>query len=418
MRILFLTQIIPYPPDAGPKVKTWNVLRYLAGQGHEITLASFVRPEEIPYVNHLKEVCTEVHTVPIRRSRPADLLYFARSLRTGRPFLIERDDLPEMRALIRRLLAEKRYDCIQADQLTMAQFALPTDDQGPAAHPHPFTVFDAHNAVWTITERMSRAVPAPLKPFLSLETRRTRLYEGMLLERFDHTLAVTEIDRDHLLKAYADYSSRNRAARREPEISVIPIAVDTTQIRPVQPQKSSRNILTLGTLHYPPNADGIRWFVQEVFENVRRQDPQATLTIVGKNPPQDFLALAAERPDAVKVTGYVPDLRPYMEQAALLVVPVRVGSGMRVRILEALAYGMPTVTTTIGLEGIEARNGEEVLVADDPQAFSDAVLRLLQDEDLRTKLSRCGRRLAEERYDWQVALRKMDSVYQSKAIPR
>jgi glycosyltransferase involved in cell wall biosynthesis len=240
----------------------------------------------------------------------------------------------------------------------------------------------------------------------------------MLLERFDHTLAVTEIDRDHLLKAYADYSSRNRAARREPEISVIPIAVDTTQIRPVQPQKSSRNILTLGTLHYPPNADGIRWFVQEVFENVRRQDPQATLTIVGKNPPQDFLALAAERPDAVKVTGYVPDLRPYMEQAALLVVPVRVGSGMRVRILEALAYGMPTVTTTIGLEGIEARNGEEVLVADDPQAFSDAVLRLLQDEDLRTKLSRCGRRLAEERYDWQVALRKMDSVYQSKAIPR
>lgn len=418
MRILFLTQIIPFPPDAGPKVKTWNVLRYLASQGHEITLASFVRPEEIPYVNHLRQVCAEVHTVPIRRSRPADLLYFARSLRTGRPFLVERDDLPEMRALIRRLLAEKRYDCIQADQLTMAQFALPPEGKNAVADAHPFTIFDAHNAVWTITERMSRTVPAPLKPFLSLETRRTRLYEGMLLRRFDHTLAVTEIDRGHLLAAYDEFSRRQPPARHNPALSVVPIAVDTTQIGPVQPQAGSQNILTLGTLHYPPNADGIRWFVQEVFENVRRKAPQASLTIVGKNPPQDFLALAAERPEAVKVTGYVPDLRPYMEQAALLVVPVRVGSGMRVRILEALAYGMPTVTTSVGLEGIEAREGEEVLVADTPQAFSEAVLSLLGDEALRTKLSRCGRRLAEDRYDWQVVLKKMDSVYQSAVETR
>jgi glycosyltransferase involved in cell wall biosynthesis len=121
--------------------------------------------------------------------------------------------------------------------------------------------------------------------------------------------------------------------------------------------------MTMGTLHYPPNADGIRWFAKDVFPLVRQQVPQVTLTIVGKNPPPDFLHLQEQYPGVITVTGYVPDLTPFMEKAAIMVVAVRAGGGMRVRILEAFARGLPVVTTTVGLEGIEARPGEDVLVA-------------------------------------------------------
>jgi glycosyltransferase involved in cell wall biosynthesis len=123
------------------------------------------------------------------------------------------------------------------------------------------------------------------------------------------------------------------------------------------------------------------------------------------------LERASQKPQSIHVTGYVPNLIPYLEQAAVMVVPVRAGGGMRVRILEAFAQGMPTVTTTVGLEGIDAQPGEEILVADTPSDFASAVVQILQDESLQTLLATKGRHLAEERYDWQVVLQEMDMIY-------
>jgi glycosyltransferase involved in cell wall biosynthesis len=179
----------------------------------------------------------------------------------------------------------------------------------------------------------------------------------------------------------------------------------------LQRSANSLNLVTLGTLHYPPNADGIRWFLGQVYPAVRHAVPGVSLTIIGKNPPADFRQ-AAEADGSIRVTGYVDDLTPYLEQAALMVVPLRAGGGMRVRILEAFARGMPVVTSPVGLEGIEARPGEEVLVADSPEAFAGEVVRLLQDRELRERLAVRGRALAEVRYDWQVVLKAMAEVYQ------
>ncbi len=418
MRILFLTQIIPYPPDSGPKVKTWHVLRYLAERGHQITLVSFVRPDEVGYVAALRQVCSEVHTVPIRRSRLADAGYWLRSLATGRPFLIERDDLAGMRRCVQRLTAVLAFDVIHADQLSMAQFALPPGNLMPSSRGiftapdgrKPRLVFDAHNAVWTLVERMSEAVPPVLRPLARLEARRVKAYEAMLMQSYDHVLAVTEVDRRLLVQAVQETNVGEIEPLTAP-VTVIPIAVDTQVLQPVQRQPGSLNILTLGTLHYPPNADGIRWFAREVFPLVRDQIPEASLTIVGKNPPPDFLELAAGRPESIQVTGYVADLTPYFQRAALMVVPVRAGSGMRVRILEAFARGMPLVTTTIGLEGIEAQPGTDILVADAAEDFAQAVITLLRDTRLQDALADRGRRLAETRYDWRVVLQSLDEVY-------
>lgn len=420
MRILFLTQIIPYPPDAGPRVKTWNVLRYLARSGHQVILASFLRPEEAQQLPAIRQVCAEVHTVPIRRSRLADLGYWLRSHLTGRPFLIERDDLQGMRTLVEHLVATRQIDMIHADQLTMTLYALPfarkkslntKSGSQDISRRRPFTLFDAHNAVWTIVERMSANAPWFLKPVADLEARRVKKYEGEIVRMFDFTLAVTEPDRLALEEAVR--FSADGEVDDLPAIRVVPIAVDTRQLVPVIRREGSKEIVTLGTLHYPPNADGIRWFARDVFPLVREIEPTATLTIIGKNPPADFFQLQAQQPGVIKVTGYVPDLGPYLEAAALMAVPVRAGGGMRVRILEALARGMPVVTTTIGLEGIAARHGEEVLVADSAEEFAREVARLLADNRLQARLAHQGRTLAESRYDWQVVLADMDEIYRS-----
>ncbi len=196
-----------------------------------------------------------------------------------------------------------------------------------------------------------------------------------------------------------------------PRITVVPIAVDTAIQQPVIRQPGSTNILTLGSLNYPPNADGIRWFAQHIFPKVRQQVRTATLTIIGKNPPEELRELNAHHPDSIFVTGFVPDLRPYLERSALSVIPVRAGSGMRVRILDMFSLGMPVITTTIGLEGIEAAPGRDVLVADTPDEFTAAVIRLFEDPVLQEQLAKNGRRLAEQCYDWRAALRKLNDVY-------
>jgi polysaccharide biosynthesis protein PslH len=409
MRILLLTQIIPYPPNAGPRMKTWHVLRYLVSRGHEVTLVSFIRPEEEQYLPVLTDLCQAVHAVPIKRSRIADVVYLLRSQVTGRPFLIERDDLKEMRQLVAQLVQTHSFDVVHADQLTMTQFALQAqalaDENGVK---RPFTIFDAHNATWTITRRMIDNVPLPLKPILRLETERIKRYEARLIAELDHTMVVIDEDQDALL-AGVDKAQANALRQR---FTTIPIAVDTAELTPTPRQPNAGNILTLGTLSYPPNADGIRWFLNEVFPLIQAQMPDVTLTIVGKDPPRDFLQAAAAQPDTIEVTGFVPSLDPYMAEAAVLVVPVRAGSGMRVRLLEAFARAMPTVTTTIGLEGITAEHERHLLIADEPADFARQTVWLLQDESLQTRLGENGRLLAEQKYDWQIALQKMDAVFQ------
>lgn len=406
MRILFLTQILPYPPDAGPRVKTWNVLRYLVRNGHEVHLASFVRAEEEPYVFEARRLCASVTAVPMRRSRPTDIFAWARSLLTGRPFLIERDNASAMRERVRELLAARGFDAIHADQLSMTQFAI--DARGSAGGT-PLLVFDAHNAVWKVVERMKSRLPGLLGRAIELEERRTKAYEGQMVRTFDRTLTVSEPDRAALIEAAEDGRTGRPSRSWRECITVVPIGVDTNGRSPIRSKPDSRNILALGTLHYPPNADGIGWFARTVYPHVKEAEPGVSLTIVGKNPPAEIRRLRDD--PSIAVTGYVSDLGPPLEAAALMVIPVRVGGGMRVRILEGFARGIPMVTTTVGLEGIDARPGRDILVADTATEFSKAVVRLLEEPELRDQLASSGRRLAGRKYGWQVALRPLDEVY-------
>jgi sugar transferase (PEP-CTERM/EpsH1 system associated) len=392
VKVLLLTQVLPYPPDSGPKVKTWNVLKYLA-QRHEVTLVSFVRGDQSGDVRPLKQYCRAVHTVPIQRGAARDAWHMARSLLTGQPFLMVRDDRVAMRRLINQLATQKHFDVAHADQLNMAQYAVRVLGA--------FKVFDAHNALWLLYKRLWQTMsPGPRKWLLGRDWRLLKEYEGRVCRQFDAVLAVSREDKTAL----------EEAARQKLDIHVIPIAIDTNEVTVIEREPDPSHILHIGTMYWPPNIDGVLWFAHEVYPLIRQQRPDVCFDIVGARPPQEIVALDSDG-TGIHVTGYVADPTPYLQRAALMVVPLRAGGGMRVKILNAMAQGLPIVSTKLGAEGIGVTNGENILMADTPADFAAAVLRLLEDPVQAGHLGAAGRRLIEQTYDYRVACRPLEEIY-------
>ncbi len=405
MRVLLLTLVVPFPLDSGPKVKTYNLLRYLA-QRHEVTLVSLVRSaQEREHAETLRPLCREIYTVPFTRSRLRDAGHLLRSVFANDSFILRRDASPELERLLAELTARARYDIIHADQLNMARFA--------AGLPGGARVLDEHNAVWTIVKRMAdQSGFLPKRILLDLEARRLRRLEGALCSRFDAVMAVSEPDRWALQLAAAEAEFAGLAAMPPPDM--IPIAVDTQAVLPVEREPAPRMILSMATMFWPPNVDGVLWFASEVYPLVRREVPEARFAVVGARPPRSVRRLA-ERDPSITVAGYVADPRPYLAASAALIVPVRAGGGMRVKILDALARGIPIVSTTIGYEGIELTPGEHLLVGDTPAAFAAALVRLLRRPEDGRRLATAGRALAERCYDWRVVNPQVDAIYERLA---
>jgi glycosyltransferase involved in cell wall biosynthesis len=395
VNILMLTQVLPYPPDSGPKVKTWNVIKYLALH-HDVTLVSFVRGEQAAEVAHLRQVCKAVHTVEMRRSAWRDGLALLDSLLRGEPWVISRDRRAAMFRLVCELAAREDFDVVQADQLNMAPYAQIARGR--------LRVVDEHNALWLLYQRMAATSAPGLKKLLfSRDWRLLRGYEGQICRRFDGVLAVSEEDR-HALQEVAGTAV---------DIQVVPIAVDTDEVVPVERKPDARRIVHVGTMFWPPNVDGILWFAHEVLPLVRAIFPEVGFDVIGARPPAEVMALA-ESDAAIRVPGYVEDVSAYLAQAGAMIVPLRAGGGMRVKILNALSQGLPIVTTTIGCEGIAVEHGRHLLIADTPQAFAEAVTLLLQDRALGEELGRNGRTLIQEKYDYRQVCAQLEQVYAAR----
>lgn len=401
MRILFLSQLVPYPPDAGAKVRSYHVLRYLAQQGHIITLACWRRVGDSEVaLDGLSDLCDTVHTVPLLRAPWRDLCHYARSLVNGQPFLIARDHAPALVDWLADHLAQTSVDAIHADQLWMAPVALAA---ATLVHPRPRLTLDQHNATFLVARRLAELEPKRVKRrLLAREARRMLDFERAAVRRFDRVVWVTAEDRAAL--AEADENS----AEWLPNSTVIPIAVDVQASRPVAVTPSACRVTFVGGMHWPPNAEGIAWFARAVWPQVVAAVPQARLTVIGRQPPFDPAAAPIPNLDA---PGYVADFRPYLAETAVFIVPLRAGGGMRVKILEAWAWGLPVVATTLGAEGISYRPGEELLVADDAAEFAAAVITLLNDPTRRRQLSAAGRACVERHYDRRAIYPAWDKVY-------
>jgi len=399
MRILFLSQVLPYPVDAGPKMRSYFVLRHLV-QKHQVTLLTFVRNTDKPeYVAHLAGLCHAVHTVPMRRNKLRDAKFLLQSLLTQTPFLITRDQIPAMTNKVRQLVNAESFDAVHVDQLWMAQYALLAAKS--AQQPRPKLVLDQHNAVHLIPQRLADGESQFIKQkLLAREARVMTTYETDVCSRFDHVVWVTEEDR----RAVAAVSGSG--ANDHPPSTVIPICADPIQVQPVSLTSNKQRITFLGGLHWPPNAQGIVWFAQHVLPQVRAEMPEAILTVIGKDPP------AGLDGEGIEVTGYVDDLNPYLAETSVFVVPLHAGGGMRVKILDAWSWGLPIVSTTIGAEGIEVQHQENILIADTAKTFAQAVLRVLANAALAQKLGQNGRQTIIEKYNWQTRYLAWDDVYQ------
>jgi glycosyltransferase involved in cell wall biosynthesis len=388
LRILWVKLNGLWPLNTGGRLRTFHTVAELS-QRHEVTLLTTHAPGEDPHALAPQlPACERVISLehaPTKVGSAAFLLATARSWLSPLPADMWRWRVPAVRQEVERLLATGNFDLCVADFLS----ATPNVPLGGRV---PVVLFE-HNVEYMIWKRLAHA-PGPVwrRALLEIEWRKMRRYEGAACTQAHLTLAVSEADRT-LLSATAP------AAR----VAAVETGVDLDYFAPRPGQETTATIVFTGSLDWYPNEDAVLHFVDEILPRVRAEVPAARFVVVGRNP-SPKLRQAAEASGAI-VTGTVDDVRPYLAQAAVCVVPLRIGGGTRLKIFEALAMAKPVVSTTIGAEGLPVTSGEHLLLADGVADFSDAVVTLLQDAAQRRKLAEAGRALVEERFSWgRVAL--------------
>jgi glycosyltransferase involved in cell wall biosynthesis len=412
MRIAFLTQVLPFPLDAGAKVRAYYTLRKLA-EHHDVRLISFRRSTDSDEATeHLKSFCNSITTVPIERSKARDALDLLASLPSSTPFLIRRDRRPQMDTAIRLALfnGQQTIDAVHADQLWMAPYALRAASESQPAS-RPALVLDQHNAVMQVPRRLAIAESNPIKrAILRLEDYKLRDFEPSILKAFDRVVWVTEEDRRAVQAAAEGTLPVDRTSE------VIPICVSPEDMPHVDRARGSKRVTFLGGLHWPPNAEGISWFAREIWPRVHQRCPEAILTVIGKDPPVGLTNLMNGR--SIELTGYVDDPTPYLRETAAFIVPLLSGGGMRVKILDAWCWGLPVVSTRVGAEGVSAVDSDNALLADSALQFGDAVLQLIDDSALNDRIARGGRRTIEREYDWRTRYESWCEIYDQVAAQK
>ncbi len=395
MRILFLTETIPYPLDTGGRIKTYHTLRILARE-HEVHCHAFIRDDrQRVHTEALAQHTASVTLHLLRRSRRRELGYALQSLVSAAPYTVRRHIDAEAFRVIASEARRLRPDLVYCDHLSMMEYGrrLSTPARLPSWGPRldARLVYDAHNVEHAVLRRFAtarlRLLPRVAAAF---EWRRVRAYERAACRRSRLVFAVSDVDARALTALGGRHVSTCTA----------PISVDAASTPPRTLPPSTPRLLFLGGLHWPPNAEALYFFIREIWPMVHQKRPDATLTAVGRD--DHPLASWCRNAPGVTLTGWVDDIEPYVQRSRALVVPMRAGSGMRVKILEAMSRGLPIVSTGVGCEGIDVTSGEHLLIADDPRAFADATLRVIADDDLATSLAAAARRLALARYDIDI----------------
>lgn len=384
MRILWLTPYVPLPTFGGG-TRVFNLINFLATTC-EIDLISAESASE-EQLGPLRAICRTVTmaTQPRRQRRLLQLL----ALFSRRPLEYWLHYAPSVQAMLDGALRERAYDVLVIEHAFMGYYATP---------PSVRVVLDQHNVESQILLKAAQRERSLLRRLYNqIDYRKFRPDEQRFCRQADLVLATSGVDR----------ALMQRWPKLAPCI-VVPNGVDCAHFRLTADDASREHsgpgtrlrVLFQGSMHYAPNAEAMIWFCATVWPRILQAMPRATLQIVGGNPPRDVLRLG-QLPN-VMVVGWVKDVRPYLAAAQVVVVPLRIGGGTRLKVVEALAMGRAVVSTTLGCEGLEVEHGTHVLLADDPETFARRVIELLDQPEQRAVLGRQGRCLVEERYDWPV----------------
>jgi glycosyltransferase involved in cell wall biosynthesis len=390
VRVLQVTPELPrWPGGTGGATRQFHLLKRLAELGHDVTVVAPATEAEFEQGLELEEV--GIRPLLYRRPRSrvretATTLAQQPSLVpavTWRPVLAWQVEVfwRHLRPLALADIRERRPDVVLVEHDYAASWAADLPEDIPKA-------LTLHNLSWRYYESRANVARPASRAFLSVEARRFARHDRRQLARFGLAIAMSEADAA-ALRHVSDTPA-----------TVVANGVDTRELPPLPETSAPPSVLFTGTLAYPPNAEGIEWFVEHAWPAVLAGHPHAQLRIVGRGAPRAVRTLS-ERP-GVDVVGHVPDLRPCFERATLAIVPVLSGGGTRLKAIEAMSSGRAVVSTRLGVDGLEVEPGRHALVEDDPHAVGGAVAKLLGDRALRTELAGAARELVERRYDWRV----------------
>ena len=394
MRILFITDYLPYPLIAGDRIRVYNLVQRIARQ-HQVSLVGFLQtPDEANGVPHMQEFCYRVETANLRRRHKlARLPGLLRYVLAGIPFDFEFLHSEELANKIRQLVSTVDFDIVHIEQSRMALYmeTLPLD-----AHFKRILAFQ--NVASIQYDRISHIALTPARKMRAwLHSRMLRRWEPRYAERFDRCITVSEVDRRLLM-----------TANPRLQVDVVPNGVDTQLYQPLALEGTQPALLLVGNMSYAPCADGALWFCNQILPHIRRAIGDVQVWIVGISPPPEVVRLNG---DGVHVTGRVEDVVPYYRPSTVCVMPLRAGGGTRLKILEAMALGRPAVSTAIGCEGLDVVDGRHLLIADAPEKFAEKTVRLLTDKALYQRMVTEARELAVARYDWDVVAGQLLDVY-------
>lgn len=397
MRILWVKAGRMLPVETGGRSRSYNLLRRLAERNEVTLLTYYDGPRDLAYEaeldTHLPGAVT-IHTGRGATSAVERGIDYLRHLAGAAPYAVARYYSPEVKRLVSGWIADHSYEIAICDFLA-ASLNFPESSGGATP-----TILFQHNVESALWQRRASHSPDPARRIVSrIEAAKMRRYEQAALARFDHVIAVSENDRA-LMEEMTD-------SRR---ISVVETGVDVAQFRAAAGGEAREPIVMfLGSMDWEANIDGVEYFCSQIWPRVREAVPEARFRIVGRKPHARVRRLECE---SVEVTGTVPSVIDYLREAAAVVVPLRIGGGTRLKIYEAMAAGKAIVSTSIGAEGLEVKDGRNILIADDAESFGRATTALLEDRALRRRLEAAAARDAA-RYDWARIARRFEQVLAS-----
>ena len=399
-KLLFLTPDLPYPPHQGAAIRTLNLIKNLAPR-YEIRLLSFVQERDISRrIEALAHYCASMVTVPSPHRSTARRAMSV--LFSPNPDMALRLPSPEFSDALRISLSRERFDFVQTEAIEMAQYGLAVKRMKLPSH--PLVVFDDINAEYLLQRRAFETDVRQPRRWLAaiyslIQWRKLQRYESHACRQLDRTVVVSEADAKALQRLVPAL-----------QCAVVPNGVDTDFFTPWEAEDSDTTLVFTGKMDFRPNVDAVLWFAQEVLPLIQREMPQVSLKVVGRNPHPRLQGL--QRSSNIILTGYVDDVRPYIAEAAVYVVPLRVGGGTRLKLLEAMSMAKAIVSTSLGCEGIPIRPDRELVIADDPESFARAVVRLMRYRERRAQLGISARELAVSEHDWRHITPLLERVYE------
>ncbi len=393
MRILFLSPTLPFPLTDGGRIRVFNLLKQIA-QNNDVTLLALeTQPTDKNSIANVEQLGVKVHLVQYDSTLPplSPKTFFS-ALFKKQPITVARYDVPVYQRKFKELLTTETFDIVHYEMFHTAQFHTETD------LPSVLSLQNVDSAIWHRLQSETENIF--YKCAYWSQQRAFQRYERVLSPKFDVVTCTSEVD--------AAVFERHCA---EDTVKVIPNGVDITHFSPDHASEDAAHLIYIGSMDWYPNEDAVSFFAEEILPQIQTDVPDVKFTIVGGNPSEQVQRLADM--EGVVVTGRVPEIKPYFAEATVFVVPLRIGSGTRLKILEALAMGKAVVSTTVGAEGLALRDGEEILIADEPDTFANAVTRLLTDRELRQKIGTNGRVRVEQDYDWRSIAERLHKVYES-----